>query len=318
MERQKILISDAVAETCADRLRGQGFEVDYAPGLDARDLPGRIADCQGLIVRSATKVTAELLTVARNLKVVGRAGTGVDNIDVPRATELGVAVVNSRGANTISAAEHTFALMISLARRIPAAHMSLVSGEWRRSAFVGVELFDKRLGIIGLGQIGREVAKRAQAFGMTVVAFDPLVAAADFETLGVGQETIDTILANCDFVTLHLPINEQTRHLISDAQFAACKPGISIINVARGGVVDEPALHRAIESGRVAGAALDVFEAEPPKDNPLIGHPAVVTTPHLGASTVDAQARVATEIADNVADYLSGAAVNCLVNPEVK
>ena len=318
MNKQKILISDAVEKTCAAILEDHGFEVDYSPGLSAAQLPDKIAGCQGLIVRSATTVTADVLRHAKELKIVGRAGSGVDNIDVPAATELGIAVVNSRGANTVTTAEHTFAMMMALARRIPMAHISLVAGKWERGEFMGVELFKKKLGIIGLGQIGKEVARRALAFGMTVAAYDPFLKETDFAAIGVQQQSVADILRTSDFVTLHLPLNAETKHLISDAQFANCKKGLRIINVARGGVIDEGALLRALESGQVAGAALDVYESEPPTGNPLVGHPFVVTTPHLGASTVDAQANVANMIAEYVADYLNGKDVPCLVNPGVK
>ncbi|MFQ5648597.1 MAG: hydroxyacid dehydrogenase [bacterium] len=316
MTKLKVLVSDAVADVCVAHLEQQDFEVRYSPGLPAKELENTIEDYHALIVRSATKVTAGVIERGRNLRVIGRAGTGVDNIDVAAATQKGIAVVNSPGGNTLSAAEHTFAMMIALARQIPAAHLSMLAGKWQRSAFTGVELYGKKLGIVGLGQIGREVANRARAFGMTVVAYDPLISAADFQAAHVGQMEIDEMLEQCDFLTLHLPLNEQTRHLFSDRQFETCNPNLRIINVARGGVIDEDALCRAVKAGKIAGAALDVFEKEPPGMSPLLGLSNVITTPHLGASTVDAQRRVAAEIAGSVADYLLGRKVESIVNSE--
>ncbi len=313
----KVLISDAVAQVGAAHLQQRNVDVNYNPGMPPDELAAEIANYHGLIVRSATKVTADVLARASNLKIIGRAGAGVDNIDVGKATEKGIAVVNSRGGNTISAAEHTFALMIALARQIPAAHLSMQEGKWQRSEFVGVELHGKKLGIVGFGKIGREVAKRAQAFAMRVAAYDPFLSASDFEAAAVMQLEVADMLRTCDFLTLHLPFNDQTRHMISDAQFERCNRNLRIINVARGGVVDEQALYRALQAGKIAGAALDVFETEPPQFDDLIRLKNVITTPHLGASTIDAQERVAVEVAEAVADYLSGKPVRNLVNPEI-
>ncbi len=313
----KILISDKVAASCINRLQDLGLQVANKPGIDREQLCSIVTEFDGLIVRSATKVTAEVIACADKLRVIGRAGTGVDNIDLTAATARGIAVLNSRGGNTLAAAEHAFAMLISLARNIPAAHASLASGKWERAAFVGVELFGKKLGIVGLGQIGREVATRAQAFAMGVYAYDPFLAATAFAQAGVQQLQFDEIFEKCDFVTLHLPLNASTRHLVSDELFAKSNPGLRLINVARGGVVDEEALCRALQTGRIAGAAIDVFEDEPPVKNRFVGLPNVVMTPHLGASTTDAQERIATEIAESVFNCLSGNTVDNLVNPEV-
>lgn len=315
MATMKVLISDAVTKTCIAILEQNNIAVDYRPGLSADELRKVIPEFDGLIVRSATKVTAEIIKAASNLRVIGRAGTGVDNIDVAAATGQGIVVLNSRGGNTLSAAELTFALMMSLARNIPAAHASMTAGKWERSKFVGVELSGKKLGIVGFGQIGKEVAKRAQAFGMIVSAFDPLLEPADFSAHGVTQEPVDDLLRTCDFMTLHVPLMDATRHMISEAQFEICNPNLKLINVARGGIVDEAALERALTAGKLAGAALDVFENEPPGDNPLIGLDKIITTPHLGARTIDAQERIAREIAETVAHALHGREVSNLVNP---
>lgn len=317
MASKKVLISDAVADTCIALLKENNIDVTYKPGLPADELRKAISEFDGLVVRSATKVMADVIDSAVKLTVIGRAGTGVDNIDLPAATRRGIAVLNSRGGNTLSAAELTFALMISLARNIPAAQASMVAGKWERSKFVGIELFGKKLGIVGFGQIGREVAKRAQAFGMSVSAFDPLLEAGDFTAHNVRQESVDDLLRTCDFLTLHVPLLDATRHMISGARFEMCNPNLKLINVARGGIIDEVALHRALVAGKLAGAALDVFENEPPGNSPLIGLDNVVTTPHLGASTRDAQERIAQEIARTVSDVLYGRPVSNMVNPEV-
>lgn len=310
----KVLISDKMSANCVAALRKHAIEVEYKPGLAAADLLEEIASYDGLIVRSATKVTSKIIDRAEKLKVIGRAGSGVDNIDVPKASEKGIAVLNSRGGNTISAAEHTFAMMISLARNIPAAHISMRDGKWERSAFTGVELFGKKLGIIGLGQIGKEVAKRAQVFGMKIFSYDPFLADSDFTSLDITQASVEDILRQCDFMTLHLPINAETRNLISDKAFDICNPQLRMINVARGGIIDEVALVRAIKGKKIAGAAIDVFAEEPPGDTPLSHFANVITTPHLGASTIDAQERIAVEIADNVVSYLREKTAVSIVN----
>jgi len=314
---QRILISDEVAESCAAILKARGFEVEYRPGLPADQLREKISDCDGLIVRSATKVTAEVIGLGKKLQVIGRAGAGVDNIDVNTATQQGIAVFNAAAANTLSAVEHTLALMLALARQIPRAHLSMLNGKWERNAFMGVELFGKTLGLIGLGKIGREVAARAQAFGMHVLAYDPLIPDEAFQRAGVTQSSLTELVRKGDFISIHVPLTRETKNLMGVEQFNICKRNVRIINTSRGGVIDENALAQALKDGRVAGAALDVFEKEPPGNNSLIGLPNVITTPHLGASTVEAQQRVAEEIAQLVVDFLLYKKVENIVNPEV-
>ncbi|MFQ5823982.1 MAG: hydroxyacid dehydrogenase [bacterium] len=317
MTTQKILISDPVADVCLSILKDRGFEVDFLPGLPTNELCNKIGAYEGLIVRSATKVTAEVINHAENLKIIGRAGTGVDNIDVAAATQKGIAVVNAAKANTISAAEHTFALMMALARRIPEAQISILKGQWQKSKFIGIELYGKTLGIIGLGKIGRQVAKRAIAFGMHVLACDPLIESEVFHLVGVKECNLNEIFRQSDFITIHVPFADQTRYLVGEAQFEICKRNLRLINTARGGVVDEAALYRALKNGKIAGVALDVFEKEPPGENPLFDLENVVITPHLGAGTLEAQNRVAEEIAQLVANFLLKKSVENIVNPEV-
>jgi D-3-phosphoglycerate dehydrogenase len=300
----KILISDPVAEVCSAFLKEKGFEVDFLPGLKPEKLLEIIESYHGLIVRSGTKVTAEVIQRADNLKVIGRAGTGVDNIDVAAATQKGIVVLNTAKGNTISAAEHTLALMLALARKIPQAQISMLHGKWEKSKFKGVELHGKTLGIIGLGKIGREVAKRAKAFEMRMIAYDPLINSEVFTSLGVEAIDLQELFRQSDFVTIHVPYIEETKHLVGEEQFEICKRDLRLINTARGGIVDEEALYRALTSGKIAGAALDVYEKEPPENNPLIGLNNVISTPHLGAGTFEAQQRVAEEIAESVANCL--------------
>lgn len=317
MAHYKILISDPVAEICLSILQQNGLEVHLQTDLSPQQLREQISGFHGMIVRSGTRVTADIITKAENLKVIGRAGAGVDNIDVSAATRRGIAVLNAAKGNTISTAEHTFALMMALARRIPEAQISLLHGKWERSRFKGVELYGKILGIVGIGKIGREVAKRAQAFGMHVIAHDPLVDASVFKALGVEECDLDALFRRSDFVTIHVPFGKETTGLIGEKQFENCKSSLRIINASRGGVVDEAALHKALTTGKLAGAALDVFEKEPPGEHPLFRLENVVATPHLGASTKEAQVRVAEEIAHVVADFLIHKKFENIVNPEV-
>ena len=313
----RILVTDGVDAVCAARLRARGLEPLERPELAPSELRALLPDFDGLIVRSRTKVTAEVLAAGTRLKVVGRAGAGVDNIDLTAATQKGVAVFNAAAANSISAAEHAFALMLALARNIPQAYQSLARGEWRRGDFKGAELYGKTLGIIGLGKIGRELARRAQAFEMTVLAYDPLIPDTHFERAGVQKRQLEPLLRYSDFVSIHVPLTAETRHLISAPQFEVAKSTLRLINTSRGGIVDEAALAEALRNGRIAGAALDVFEHEPPGESPLFGLPNFIGTPHLGASTAEAQTRVAEEIARLVADFLLHARTDGLVNPEV-
>ena len=310
----RVLVSDPIAQEGIDILK-RSADVDVKIGLAKEELISIIGDYDGLAVRSETKVTSEVLAAAKNLKIIGRAGVGVDNIDVPDATKRGIVVVNSPGGNTIAAAELTMALLLAMARNIPAATASLKAGEWKRSKYVGVELYKKTLGVIGFGKIGREVAKRALAFEMEILAHDPFLSADAASRVGARVVDLDELIKASDFITLHLPKNAQTSKLISDAQFAAMKEGVRLINCARGGIIDEDALVRAVESGKVAGAAIDVFEMEPASpDNPLLKLENIVTTPHLGASTEEAQVNVAIDVAEQIVDVLGGQPPRSAVN----
>ena len=301
----RVLVADPIAEPGLARLRSR-VDVDVQLKLSAAELRRRIPEYDALIVRSATRVDEETIAAGTRLKVIGRAGAGVDNIDVEAATRAGVLIVNAPAGNTIAAAEHTMALMLALARHVPQASQAVKLGRWERALYVGTELREKVLGVIGLGNIGREVARRAQAFGMHVVAADPLVPEDRAAQIQVRMVSLERLFREADFVTIHVPLTPQTRHLIDAAHLRAAKPGLRLINVARGGIVDERALYEAIRDGRVAGAALDVFEHEPPGENSLVGLPQVIATPHLGASTEEAQLSVAVEIADEVLAVLEG------------
>jgi D-3-phosphoglycerate dehydrogenase len=310
----RILISDHIEQSCVDILQREGFEVDNRPGIPQEKLKGIIGVYDGLVVRSATHVTAEVIGVGTNLKVIGRAGTGVDNIDLDAATRRGILVMNTPGGNTVSAAEHTVSMLLSLARNIPQAHMSIARGEWERKKYIGTEVLEKTLGIIGLGKIGREVAQRCHGMGMKVIGYDPILSSEVAQRLDIELVTLDEIYRRSDFITVHTPLNDETRGLLNDATLAKCKHGVRIVNCARGGIVDERALLGALQSGRVAGAALDVFEIEPPTQSPLLKHERVIATPHLGASTEEAQEKVAVQIAHQVADVLHGRGFTGVVN----
>lgn len=311
----KIFVADEVSESGLQPLRDAGFSIDKRTGLTGADLTNAMADSAGLVVRSETKVSADLLDSVPALKVVGRAGVGVDNIDVPAATSRGVVVMNAPDGNTITTAEHTIALLIALARRVPQANSSLKSGRWDRKSFIGVELQNKTLGIVGMGRIGRAVAARARAFGMRIVAFDPFIAPEQARDAEVQLTSLEDVLSQADFITVHTPLTSDTRALIDEKAFAKMKRGVRIINCARGGLIDEQALHSAIESGVVAGAALDVFEHEPPaSDHPLLTRDEVIVTPHLGASTTEAQEGVAFTVAEQMRDYLLTGALRGAVN----
>ena len=310
----KILVSDNLEQSCIDILLHEGFEVDNKPGIAAEELKKTIGAYDGLVVRSSTKVTAELIGLAKNLKVIGRAGTGVDNIDVGAATRRGILVMNTPGGNTVSAAEHTVSMMLALSRNIPQAFQSLVRGEWERKKYVGTEVSEKTLGIIGLGQIGREVAVRSQGLGMKVIGYDPVLGADVASRLGIELVGLDEVYRRSDFISVHTPLTSETKGLLNDQTIAKCKRGVRIINCARGGIVDEQALLRALQSGQVGGAALDVFEVEPPRNNPLLANERVIATPHLGASTEEAQEKVALQIAHEIADALHGRAFAGVVN----
>lgn len=316
----RILIADTLAQQGIDLL-AQRHEVEVRVGLTEDELVEAIPAVDALVVRSQTQVTRRVLEAAVELEVVGRAGVGVDNIDVDAATERGVTVVNAPLANTMSAAEHAFALMLALARNIPQAHSALQAGRWDRNKYMGVELAGRTLGIIGLGRIGTEVARRARAFQMHVLAYDPYVSNERASALGVALRDLDALLAESDFVTLHTALHEGTRNLINAERLAQAKRGIRIINTARGALIDEQALFDAVESGQVAGAAIDVFSKEPAVGNVLTTSDRIVVTPHLAASTVEAQDRAAISVAEELIDVLDGKpaqfAVNApLVDPE--
>ena len=312
--KTRILITDHISEEGIRKLREFG-DVEIRVGVSEEELKARIADYDALIVRSGTKVTREVIEAGTKLKVIGRAGVGVDNIDVDSATERGIMVVNAPGANTISAAEHTIGMLLSLSRKIPAANQSLKSGEWRRKKYMGVEVNAKVLGIIGLGRVGGEVAKRAKGLGMRVVAYDPFISQDRAGELGVSLMSFSEVLSISDFITIHAPLTKDTYHLIGKDEFEKMKDGVRIINCARGGIIDENALAEAIRSGKVAGAALDVFEREPPPaDSELLKLDSVIVTPHLGASTEEAQRAAAIVIADEVIRALENKPVRNAVN----
>ncbi len=312
-----ILITDSVDQSCIDILKSEEYDVDYRPGILPEEIQKIIENADALIVRSGTNVTAEILASARKLKVVGRAGAGVDNIDVDAATRRGIIVMNTPGGNTVSTAEHTVTMMLALARNIPQAHRSIQEGKWERKKFIGTELYGKTLGIIGLGKVGMEVARRCSAFSMNVIAFDPLLSPENMAKSGVEPAGLDDIFRRSDFITVHSPLTKETKNLIGEKSLQKCKRGVRIINCARGGIVDEQALLFALTSGVVGGAALDVFETEPPHNSPLVNHPHVVVTPHLGASTEEAQEKVAIQIARQVVDALNGRGVAGSVNADI-
>ena len=310
----RVLISDKLSPAAVAIFKERGVEVDVKPGLDKEELARIIGDYDGLAIRSATKVTAKLLERATRLKVVGRAGIGVDNVDIPAATARGVIVLNTPFGNSIPTAEHAIALMFALARQIPSADASTQAGKWEKNRFMGVEITGKTLGIIGCGNIGAIVATRGIGLKMRVIAFDPFLSEERASELGVEKVELDALLARADFITLHTPMTAQTRNILSADAIAKTKKGVRIVNCARGGLVDEVALRVALDSGHVAGAAFDVFVEEPATANPLFGHPNVVATPHLGASTSEAQENVALQVAEQMSDYLTRGAISNAVN----
>jgi D-3-phosphoglycerate dehydrogenase len=314
----KVLISDELSDRAAEIFRERGVEVDVKTGLKPDQLKAIIGDYDGLAIRSATKVTGEIIAAADRLKVVGRAGIGVDNVDIPAATGRGIVVMNTPDGNSITTAEHTIALMLSLARQIPAADRSTQAGKWEKSRFMGMELTGKTLGVIGCGNIGAIVADRAQGLKMHVIAYDPFLSPDRARDLDVEKVELDALLKRADIITLHVPMTDQTRGMIDAKALAKTKRGVRIINCARGGLVVEDDLKAAIESGQVAGAALDVFTVEPAKQNVLFGLDEIVATPHLGASTAEAQEKVALQIAEQMSAYLvSGAITNALNMPSL-
>ncbi len=314
--KPKVVIAETIAQSGIDAL-AETCVVDVAVGLDREELLGRLADANGLIVRSATMVDRGMFLAAPALQVVGRAGIGVDNIDLETATARGVLVVNAPHANTISAAEHTMALLLSQARNVPRAHGKLITGDWDRKSFQGVELHGKTLGVIGLGKIGTLVAQRCLAFGMRLIAYDPFVSVDRARRLGVELVDLDALFPQADFITIHLPKTKETEGLLGKDNLARCKPGVRIVNTSRGGIIDEHALAEAIRSGHVAGVGLDVFAVEPTTDSPLFELPEVVVTPHLGASTAEAQDKAGTDTAEAVAAALRGELVLSAVNVDL-
>jgi D-3-phosphoglycerate dehydrogenase / 2-oxoglutarate reductase len=317
----KVLIADAISQRGVDELSREGaLEVTVKTGLSARDLVDLIVPFTALVVRSQTKVTADVLNAGAKLRVVGRAGVGVDNVDVETATRRGVIVLNAPGGNTVSTAEHAFSLLLSVARKIPQADANVRSKHWDKKDFEGIELYNKTLGIIGMGRIGSELSRRAIAFGMRVIAYDPYLSATRARSLQVELvDELDDLVASADFISLHTPLTAETRHILDAVRLQKTKPGVRIINCARGGLIDESALLEALQEGHVAGAALDVFETEPlPADSPLRSAPNLVLTPHLGASTAEAQESVGIEIAQAIrAALLEGTIRNAVNMPNL-
>ena len=316
----KVLVSDKLSETAVQIFRDRGIDVDFEPGLgkDKEKLAEVIGKYDGLAIRSATKVTEKLLERADNLKVVGRAGIGVDNVDLAAASKKGVIVMNTPFGNSITTAEHAISLMMAVARQIPEANDSTQAGKWEKSRFMGVELTGKTLGVIGAGNIGSIVCDRAQGLKMKVIAYDPFLSEERADKMGVEKVDLDVLLARADFITLHVPLTDKTRGILGAEAIAKTKKGVRIINCARGGLVDEAALAEAIRSGHVAGAGFDVFEVEPALESPLFELPGVVCTPHLGAATTEAQENVAIQVAEQMSDYLlRGAVTNAINMPSI-
>ncbi len=310
----KVLVSDNISTKGINILKTAGLEVDVKAGMKPEELIACIENYHGLIVRSATKVTSKIIDAASNLKVIGRAGSGLDNVDVTAATKKGIVVMNTPGGNTITTAEHTMALMFALARQIPQATASMKEGKWEKKRFTGIELFNKTLGVIGIGNIGSNVARRAQAFAMNVIAYDPFLSEDKARTMGIEKVSLKELFRRSDFITIHTPITTDTRNMINKETIKIMKDDVRIINCARGGIINEKDLYDALAEGKVAGAALDVFEKEPPENNPLLTLDNVISTPHLGAATKEAQENVAIAIAEQVADYLVRGTISNAVN----
>ncbi len=314
----KILVSDPISDRGIEILKKE-YDVDISTGLKSDELIKKIEDYDALIVRSETQVTKAVINAGKKLKIIGRAGVGVDNIDVNTATERGIVVVNAPEGNTISAAEHTIAMMMAMSRNIPQANASLKSKKWDRKKFMGVEVRDKILGIVGLGRIGAEVARRAQGMDMRILAYDPFISSERANELGVTLTTVQDIVKRADYITVHTPLTKETRDIISTREFAIMKKGARIINCARGGIINEEALAKAVKDGIVSGAAIDVFIKEPPFESPLLEQERVIVTPHLGASTEEAQINVAVSVAEQIVNSLKGLPVKNAINmPYIK
>ena len=310
----KVLVSDNLSQKGVEILKKAGLDVEVKTGMKPDELAENISNYHGLVVRSATKVTSKIIDAASNLKVIGRAGSGLDNVDITAATKKGIVVMNAPGGNTITTAEHTIALMFALARQIPQATASMKQGKWEKKKFMGVELFNKTLGVVGIGSIGSQVAKRAQGFAMNVIAYDPFLSEEKAEAMGVEKVSLEELFRRSDFITIHTPITVETRNMINKETIKKMKDGVRIINCARGGIINEKDLYDALTEGKVAGAALDVFEKEPPENNPLLTLDNVISTPHLGAATKEAQENVAIAIAEQIADYLVRGTIRNAVN----
>lgn len=310
----KVLITDNISPKCIEILKKAGLEVDVKPGMKPEDLKACIGRYHGLIIRSATRVTSEIINAASTLKVVGRAGSGLDNVDKVAATKKGIVVMNTPGSNTITTAEHTIALMVAMARQIPLATISMKAGKWEKKRFMGIEIFNKTLGIIGIGNIGGQVAKRAQGLSMNVIAYDPFLSEEKARAMGVEKVSLQDLFKRSDFITIHTPLTSDTKNMINKETIGMMKNGVRIVNCARGGIINEKDLYDALVEGKVAGAALDVFEKEPPENNPLLTLDNVIATPHLGASTKEAQENVAVAVAEQVVDYLINNTIRNAVN----
>lgn len=310
----KVLVSDSISLKGVEILKKAGLEVDVKTGMKPDELKACIGEYHGLVVRSETKVTAEIIEAAKNLKVVGRAGSGLDNVDKAAATKKGIVVMNTPGGNTVTTAEHALALLFAMARQVPQATASMKAGKWEKKRFMGVELYNKTLGVIGIGAIGKEVSRRALAIGMTVLGYDPYLSDENAREIGIQKVELADLFKRSDFITIHTPMTAETKNLINKDTIRAMKEGVRLINCARGGIINEADLAEALKSGRVAAAALDVFEKEPPGENPLLTLDNVVCTPHLGASTEDAQENVALAVAEQIADYLSTGVIRNAVN----
>ena len=314
----KVLIADKLSPAAVAIFKERGVDIDNKPGMTKEELLAVVDQYDGIAIRSATKITADVIKAAKKLKVVARAGIGVDNVDIPAATAAGVIVMNTPFGNSITTAEHAISLMLALARELPAANASTQAGKWEKNRFMGVEITGKVLGLIGAGNIGSIVADRAKGLKMRVIAYDPYLSPERAQDLGVEKVELNDLLARADFITLHVPMTPETKNILSAEAIAKTKKGVRIINCARGGLIDEKALKEALESGHVAGAALDVFEVEPAKENILFGNEKVVATPHLGASTTEAQENVALQVAEQISDYLlTGAITNALNMPSI-
>lgn len=310
----KVLVSDNISPKGVEILKKAGLTVDVKTGMKPEELKACIGDYNGLIIRSATKVTAEIIEAATNLKVIGRAGSGLDNVDKNAASKKGIVVMNTPGGNTVTTAEHSMAMLFSTARLIPQATASMKAGKWEKKKFMGVELFNKTLGIMGLGNIGGQVAKKALGLEMNVIAYDPFLSEEKAKTMGIRKVSMEDLFSEADFITIHTPMTPETKGVINSKSIATMKNGVRIINCARGGIINEQDLYEALKSGKVACAALDVFEKEPPENNPLLTLDNVICTPHLGASTEEAQENVALAVAEQIADYLIHGTIRNAVN----